>query len=189
MVALAREEGSYSSIRLDRLRNITLENTESVIGVFRSIKQAKKYFTGLCVEYSLCPKITGLEKSKKSCFNYQLKRCKGACIGEEIAARYNLRFLEAIKARKVLRWPFGGVVAIEENGFKRKEIHIVNKWCYLGSLEFSGSEDPVVHTNEIRFDWDVYQILKRFVLKKRSDIKINDVKERDLELLKFEFSH
>lgn len=42
-------------------------------------------------KYVLCQKINKLDKVKKSCFLYQLKKCNGACILEEPAELYNIR--------------------------------------------------------------------------------------------------
>lgn len=44
----------------------------------------------------LCPKLARLENSAQACFSYQLKRCKGACIGKESSEHYNVRVQEAL---------------------------------------------------------------------------------------------
>ena len=39
-----------------------------------------------------------MHKIKGPCFDYQLRRCKGACIGQETAEEYNVRVQEAINS-------------------------------------------------------------------------------------------
>src|SRR5690606_33734389 len=48
-------------------------------------------------DFNLCQKLTGLYKTKSSCFNYDIKSCNGACIGEEDPELYNHRVNELIK--------------------------------------------------------------------------------------------
>ena len=43
------------------------------------------------LEFKLCQKLTGLYKTKSSCFKYQIKECEGACMQIEIPELYNKR--------------------------------------------------------------------------------------------------
>jgi DNA polymerase-3 subunit epsilon len=40
--------------------------------------------------------LTGLHKTKGACFNYTIKQCQGACIGEETPEDYNERVKQLI---------------------------------------------------------------------------------------------
>ena len=42
-------------------------------------------------EYNLCQRLTGIHTGNGSCFNYSIKECNGACIGEETPEEYNER--------------------------------------------------------------------------------------------------
>ena len=44
----------------------------------------------------LCHKINGIDKSKNTCFAYEVMKCAGACIGEELPHEYNERFNESL---------------------------------------------------------------------------------------------
>ena len=46
--------------------------------------------------FNLCLKVNGIDSSKNACFGFGLKKCKGACIGEEFPNTYNERFNESI---------------------------------------------------------------------------------------------
>ena len=57
-----------------------------------SNKQSGNSFMNKAVEdYKLCQKLTGLYKTKTSCFNYDINTCDGACIGKEEHTTYNER--------------------------------------------------------------------------------------------------
>ena len=56
---------------------------------FNSFESAKSRLFSLCEEYELCPKLCSLYPESATCFHYQIKVCKGACEGEELATRYN----------------------------------------------------------------------------------------------------
>ncbi|MCP4054013.1 MAG: exonuclease, partial [Mesoflavibacter sp.] len=42
-------------------------------------------------------KLTGLYKTNTSCFNYEVKKCEGACIQQESAEDYNNRVNQLLK--------------------------------------------------------------------------------------------
>ena len=44
-----------------------------------------------------------MEKTNKSCFQYQLKGCKGACIAKETTKAYNHRFEQSLS--KIFSFP------------------------------------------------------------------------------------
>ncbi|OGV96649.1 hypothetical protein A2W24_01655 [Microgenomates group bacterium RBG_16_45_19] len=114
----------------------------------------------------------GLEKTKRGCFGYHLGQCRGACVGREPAAKYNLRVLKALKQKKMLDWPFAGVIAIrEENEVNDRAVtHIFDNWQHLGTI----SDEAEINTpgvwaqftpgvNKSRLDLDTYKILKRYL--------------------------
>ena len=46
--------------------------------------------------YDLCTKLCDLYKSQSACFQYTIKNCLGACIGEEATESYNARVQQLI---------------------------------------------------------------------------------------------
>ncbi|HVF69538.1 MAG TPA: exonuclease domain-containing protein [Xanthomonadales bacterium] len=148
------------------------ENGEAFLGFFKSRKQAKDYLVSILKEYSLCEKLLALEKTKNGCFSYRLSKCKGACVGMEKVAVYNLRFTEAFAASVIKPWPYDGKITIEEKSHDGKsEYFLIDKWCYLGNVkidEFEHSNEQV--SNNLVFDLDTYKILKGF-LKNPKNVK------------------
>jgi len=86
------DENGYINLQIGkadaRKKNIT---------TFTSLKQAKNVLHTMVDSSQICLRLTGLQTGKGSCFNYSIKTCKGACIGEESPSEYNEKVLEIIK--------------------------------------------------------------------------------------------
>jgi DNA polymerase-3 subunit epsilon len=163
MLALVKkkDDKGFNTVDIKEVNQIEADEIESVLGVFRSLKQVKDRLYEVCKEFNLCPRLMGLEKGKGRCFYSQINSCFGACAGEEPNLKYNLRFDEAFFDKKVKSWKFSGPVLIKEEGNK-SEAHYVDKWCYLGSLK-SEADDPSQMDKIYKFDYDTYKILRRFL--------------------------
>ncbi len=138
----------YLTVRIEELDRITQGQIESIVGIYKTVHQAKNALGEISKDHHLCKKLLGLEKTHTRCFGYQLGTCFGACVGKEMTARYNMRFVEAFAKTKIRSWPFPGPIAIGEG----KTVHVVSRWCLEG-------ED---------FDYDTYKILSRFLIHKKS---------------------
>ncbi len=58
---------------------------------FESMKEGREQLFKWIDEYELCQQLCGLYEGKNGCFQYQLKTCRGACVGEETDEGYNKR--------------------------------------------------------------------------------------------------
>lgn len=56
---------------------------------FTSVQNGKKYLEYWLQEFGLCQRLCHLHKSSGACFNYSIKQCNGACVGEESPESYN----------------------------------------------------------------------------------------------------
>ncbi len=70
---------------------------DQAITSFKSLKTAKEFLFKLTEDYELCQVKNGLYTHKGACFNYQINKCKGACIEKENPEEYNLRFQHSLK--------------------------------------------------------------------------------------------
>ena len=139
-------------------------------GLFRSRRQAYLRLERMADEFQLCHQLLNLEPKKTHdapCFRYQLKRCLGACIGEDPIALYNERVQQAMAEYRIKVWPWKGPVIVEERNPEDKEetaYHLLNDWRYLAKL--SCPEDAYDYSVEERasFDMDSYFILVRFLM-------------------------
>jgi DNA polymerase III subunit epsilon len=132
---------------------------ESIYGVFRSKSQAVKALMKISDEHKLCRKLLGLEKTDKRCFGYQLKKCSGACLQEEPAGLYNVRFELAFLNLRFKKWPYRQPVKVVEETEAMRQSYVIDRWCLFKAGD---SDEPI--TEDFRFDVDIYKILKSFLL-------------------------
>ena len=52
---------------------------------------AKKYLEFWIDEFELCQRLCHVHKTEGACFNFTIKKCKGACIAGELPENYNAR--------------------------------------------------------------------------------------------------
>ncbi|OGM29016.1 hypothetical protein A2801_04045 [Candidatus Woesebacteria bacterium RIFCSPHIGHO2_01_FULL_41_10] len=184
VVALRDSTQKYDRVAIYELEELGPDKVTEVMAVFKSKKQAKEQLRALANEYMLCPKLLGLENSRGRCFASQLGKCKGACTGDEDPVDYNMRFADCFATTKVKRWPFPKAIVIEETDKKLKECHVIDNWCYLGSLSYKDENDtPTVERFSPRFDWDIYKILVSAVLKSKAS-SIRQLSRQEARLVK-----
>ncbi len=172
------DEG-YTTAEIERVISIEGFEDGSVLGIFRSTKQAREFMYELATNHELCPKILGLESGMRTCFAYQLKRCKGACAGDEDSVAYNARFAGAFGERRIRIWPFKGPIIFEEkaaNGIGGQAF-MINDWRLIKRYTY---DEVGVHEEQSQspiFDYDAYKILVSFLLNKKNSRSIKLVGE------------
>lgn len=130
-------------------------------GPFSSRGAAHAALRELAESAGLCQATLALEKAARRglpCFARQLHRCAGACVGEESQAGHRARLQGALDALAVAPWPFDGAVAWQERAEGAGWWHVIENWCYLGSVQDVRDAAALV-TEPARFDPDTYQIL------------------------------
>lgn len=145
-------------------------NQRVFYGMYRSRKQAQKWLDALVVDNELCRKALGQETGSGACFNYQLKKCRGVCVGDESVAQYNLRLIEALDKQAINTWPFEGAAVFtepecfDEHGQPLPHLHVVENWAWLGSACTQAEAEALAATAvSTEFDKETYQILRRFM--------------------------
>lgn len=93
--------------------------------VFTSKERAKSRLAGLVSKYELCQQLCGLYKSGNGCFHRQVGICRGACVGDENAASYNMRARKAMDEFVFSRDNFF-IIDRGRNDDERSAIKIIN---------------------------------------------------------------
>jgi excinuclease Cho len=139
-------------------------------GLFASRSAALEGLRLLIRQHKLCPALCGLETTVRgrACFSRQIGRCLGACIGDESEAVHDARLRAALEQLQASVWPYPGPVGIVEECDGWRQIHVVERWCYLGSMERRRNSPrrpakPVI-------DIDTYKILAKPMLNGELDI-------------------
>ena len=86
------DDHHYINFKIDKV-----DGRKKPFTTFSNRDSAKSFIIHAIEEYQLCQKLTGIYKTKTSCFNYDIKTCHGACIGKEHYEDYNKRAEAFIK--------------------------------------------------------------------------------------------
>jgi DNA polymerase III subunit epsilon len=65
---------------------------------FSNTDESAVFIDRLMEKYDLCQTLCNLYTSGGTCFHYEIKKCFGACVGEESANDYNIRAQKAIES-------------------------------------------------------------------------------------------
>jgi len=89
----------YSEMDENGYLNLSLQKADGrkkEITAFTTLQEGKNALFRITETYHLCQKFTGLYNSKSHCFQYTIKECDGACIGNIDSETYNSRVHEFI---------------------------------------------------------------------------------------------
>ena len=100
------DENDYLNLKID-----VADGRKKPITTFSNRQSGKSFITKAVEDFNLCQKLSGLYKTKTSCFNYEIKNCEGACIQEELPESYNKK-VQAL---------------IEKNSYSNKNMVIVDR--------------------------------------------------------------
>jgi DNA polymerase III subunit epsilon len=137
-------------------------------GPFSSRGAARAALIRLAAEQGLCLKTMGMESRRRAherespCFNYQLHRCRGACVGLESAETHALRLREAVQPWKVAAWSYEGPIALIEDGGigATCDWHVIDRWRWLGTAHDRAHAYALARGTRLpAFDADQYQIV------------------------------
>ena len=81
-----KDDKGYINLKLQKA-----DGRKKEITSFTSLQEGKNALFRITSHYKLCQKLTGLYHTKTNCFQYSIKECDGACIGEVSPAEYNAR--------------------------------------------------------------------------------------------------
>ncbi|MBI2277871.1 MAG: 3'-5' exoribonuclease [Dechloromonas sp.] len=147
--------------QLASAQDLDFDIRASCYGLFKSAKEATDVLRALATEHHLCDALLGLEKTVpgKPCFGFQIKRCKGACVGKEPYAKHTMRLVGALARLKLAAWPLNGPALIREG----EDTHLVDGWRYLGTVNSEADIHARLATSRPPFDRDTYKILAKHV--------------------------
>ena len=132
-------------------------------GPFTSRRGAREALRAVAAEHGLCWRRLGLEKRADGpCFQRQIKRCAGACVGAEGAADHDARLANALAPFAIPPWPFAGPALVSERNAanERTDVHVLRDWCWLGTARDEGELAALLEAPPApQFDIDVVRLL------------------------------
>jgi len=145
--------------------SVELASFGSVYGPFGSRASARRMLSALASEHGLCAKVLGLERRRAGddgapCFNHQLHRCHGACVGVEPRSVHTERLRELLAPWRIPAWPYTGAVAlVERNATRlREQLHVFDRWCWLGSVGTLDAADALARHAPRTFEADAARL-------------------------------
>ncbi|MBL7899728.1 MAG: GIY-YIG nuclease family protein, partial [Crocinitomicaceae bacterium] len=69
-------------------------SADNPVTTFTSLVSAKNALENWVSEFNLCQKLCYLHDGNSGCFHYSIKKCQGACVGEESVEAYNKKVEE-----------------------------------------------------------------------------------------------
>ena len=155
----------YIRLELRRIREGALPLT-----AYASRKEGTEHLYHLNDQYQLCLSMTGLNKSRGGCFHYALRKCRGACLGQEDPGAYNRRVMEALESFKYRQQN----ALIIDRGRKINEKAVIQlkngKYVGFGYTDVAttcGPEKLMQCVDVYEHNRDVQQIINSFLKKEK----------------------
>ena len=142
------------------------ERAQDSSGLFHNRRHVDNTIRRHASDHGLCLRMLGLDKGKGPCFQYQLKRCDGACAGDENADEHNARLLSVLDRDRIAAWPFPGPLFLVERNIRplpdqpEAQFHLVNHWSWLGCFDKPAAAQAALQEQpQTVFDRDAYRML------------------------------
>jgi DNA polymerase-3 subunit epsilon len=137
----------------------------SHFGPFATRRASRETLRALAAEHALCWRRLGLDqRTEGPCFQRQLKRCAGACVGAEDGAIHDARLRLALAPLAIPRWPAPSEACLREHDplRERTDVHVLRDWCWLGTAR---DESELAELASMRaqpvFDIDIARMLMK----------------------------
>lgn len=156
-------------LRLARGEEIDAETLPFVYGLWRSRPAAMAALRAAADEHRLCLQTLGFDvKRQGACLRHQMGRCAGVCAGKESIHVHHARVATALAGLKSAAWPHRGPLGVVEHdrGRDATEVHVLDRWCYLGTASCDSEVAELLEVRRPRFDYDHYRILARHLGKR-----------------------
>lgn len=161
--------GAASRLEIAELDALDGEARGEVYGLYRDRRAAARAVEEIVRAHQLCARVLGVERgagadtAAGSCFAYQLRRCRGACVGREPGALHDTRVRLALASLRLKPWPYPGRILVAERDWRgQQDLHVIDGWRYLGTVQ-EPEEARGLDPDAVPFDPDVYRILKKFL--------------------------
>ncbi len=169
MLAIDEARGALKWVKAEAC---TPETVAGLYGPFGSRAAARRTIEALAADAGICLRALRLERGPAGtpCFNRQLGRCAGACVGAQPMDALYAALREALAAAAMPAWPHASPIAlVERNPARGREAwQVFDAWCWLGSAASEDEALELARHAERRFDAENAAMLRRLLDSDRS---------------------
>ena len=168
-----KNEKGYLAFKIEKTDGRKKEVTS-----FTTTQDAKNALFRFTEEFNLCQKINGLYDTKKSCFQYDIEQCYGACIDKETPENYNTRVNQCI-ARNSFEKQNMVVVDVGRNKGERSAV-VIENGVYKGYAFY-----------ELNYQINTIDILKKIIVPMQNNRDVRTIiqsyirKKKALKIIRF----
>ncbi len=138
-----------------------------LVAEYPKVDSARAHLLSVVRQHELCYRLSHLDASERACFHYSIKKCRGACIGEELPETYNERVGLALND---LNRRLSGSFFVLEPGRTEEELAVVGVqdgrylgFGYLDATEQYTAEDLLECLASPFDDPDAGKIIRGFI--------------------------
>lgn len=192
---LREDSDGYYSVQPTALENVSLLGHS--YGLFANQTSLKQWLRDTVAAQGLCLRRLGLEAGRGPCFGRQIKRCDGACVGDQSWQDYNRNLRDLFDQYQLFVWPYESPIWVKEQTDSRGDEqspssmqpwHVFHYWVYLGSFDVPvESLDVSFSSLHDELDRDAYRILLRFLRHARIEIHQFDAEAGGLVAVENQF--
>ncbi len=115
-----------------------------LVAEYPKLDNARSHLQSMVRHWELCYRLSNLDASSKACFHYSIKKCFGACVGEEAPEDYNERVEMAIAE---IDKRLSGSFLLIDKGRTTDEVALVGvqdgKYCGFGYADADMGQSTV----------------------------------------------
>ncbi|MBK6932841.1 MAG: GIY-YIG nuclease family protein [Saprospirales bacterium] len=148
-------------------RTLRNAHTLELVADFPKLDSARAWLDSILRQFQLCGRLCNLDYHEHACFHYTIKKCLGACVGEEHPDAYNERVDQAIS---VLFRGLSGSFFLVDTGRHEHEQAVVAVqdgeylgYGYIDTLDTYGTEDLLETIQPPYADPDAPRIIRGFL--------------------------
>lgn len=172
---LFKNKNGYITFKISTVVNSKWDE----IGKFHNRTSAKSFLENFINTHSLCPVVSGIQKSDGACFEYGIEKCFGACLNIEQPESYNERILNVLENKK-LSFTNSTFVLLEKLKKDKSALVLIENNRYYGYTYINNDEinlnlnDLKSIISRVEYDKDFNAIVKRCMTNNSLELKILD---------------
>lgn len=167
------DELGYVNFKIESIHN---QKESEPITTFTNRQSGISFLNRMTEEFELCEKLNHISSSKTSCFKYDIKACRGACIQLEKSEDYNAR---AHKLIDQYNYESKDMVIVDRGrSVGEKSIVLIENGVFKGlgfiDLNYQISNKNILHNliTPMSHNRDTQHIIQSYVRRNKKRIKI-----------------